>query len=96
MLGAAQSFLFGRTLMQHGRAIERIVEAPLLAPSEWYHGAQIAEVLGRAVAAVYFHRLGLKRGLAKFESILGPKIDAFGYAKAAWRTVLLKSCAARA
>jgi hypothetical protein len=96
VLGAAQSFLFGRALMQHGHAIERIVEVPLLVPSEWYHGVQIADMLGRAVAAVQLHRRGLKRGLAKFESILGPKIDAFGYAKDSWRTVLLRTCAAKA
>lgn len=96
VLGAAQSFLFGRALMQHGRAIERIVEAPLLVPSEWYHGVQIADMLGRAVAAVQLHRLGLKRGLAKFESILGPKVDSYGYTKGDWRTVHLKACVGRA
>jgi hypothetical protein len=91
VLGAAQSYLFGRALIDSGRPIERIIEAPLLVPSEWYHGVQMADMVGRAVASVNLHRLGLQRGLAKFEAILGPKIDAFGYGKDNWHTVFLKA-----
>ena len=91
VLGAAQSFIFGRALDEFGRPIDRIVEAPLLVPSEWYHGIQMADMIGRTMAAVHLHRLGLQRGLAKIEAILGPKLDAFAYIKETWRTVYLKS-----
>jgi hypothetical protein len=59
-----------------------------------YHGVQMADMLGRAMAAVNLHRLGLQRGLAKFEAILGPKLDAFSYTKETWGTVYLKAPAA--
>lgn len=91
VLGAAQSFIFGRAQDNYGRPIDRIVEAPLLVPSEWYHGVQMADMLGRAMSTVNLHRLGLQRGLAKFEAILGPKLDAFGYTKEDWGTVHLKA-----
>jgi len=91
VLGAAQSFIFGRAMDNYGRPLDRIVEAPLLVPSEWYHGIQMADMIGRAMSAVNLHRLGLQRGLAKFEAILGPKLDAFAYTKETWGTVYLKT-----
>jgi len=51
----------------------------------------MADMLGRAMSAVNLHRLGLQRGLAKLEAILGPKLDAFGYTKETWGTVYLKA-----
>jgi hypothetical protein len=90
VLGAAQSFLFGRSRNQFGRSIDRIVEAPMLVPSEYYHGVQMADMIGRATAAVHLHRLGLRKGLAKLEAILEPKLDGHAFAKGAWTTVTLK------
>jgi len=34
----------------------RLVETPLLVPSDWYHGVQAAHVIGQAVARCYWHR----------------------------------------
>ena len=91
VLGAAQSFIFSRTSDNLEGPIERMVEAPLLVPSEWYHGVQMADMLGRAMSAVHLHRLGLQRGLAKLEGILGPKLDAFGFSKESWGTIFLEA-----
>lgn len=90
VLGAAQSFLFGRSKIHYGRRIERLVEAPMLVPSEWYHGVQMADMVGRAMAGVHLHRLQLQKGLAKLEAMLGPKVDQFGYGNGKWGTIQLK------
>ena len=36
-----------------GRAFERLVEGPMLVPSEYYHGVQVADVVARVVGSVY-------------------------------------------
>jgi hypothetical protein len=48
VLESAQSHLFGSTVPR----FERLIETPLLVPSEWYHGVQLADCVGRVVSAV--------------------------------------------
>jgi hypothetical protein len=51
VLASAQSDLFSNPVLNGPQA--RIVETPLLVPSEYYHGVQAADIIGRVVAAVH-------------------------------------------
>lgn len=77
VLGSCQSYLFSR-LRTSG-----IVETPLLVPSEWYHGVQCADVVGRVVSAIFEWRLcgGIRgrRNRRKDEAVLGSALDDLGY-----------------
>jgi hypothetical protein len=83
VLASAQSFLFAYL----GGPNLRIVETPLLVPSEWYHGVQIADVIGRAVSAVYRFRHLNDANFQAFDKALGPLVDRCEYVDGAWRSV---------
>src|SRR5262249_23151085 len=50
VLESAQSYLFSSSTTRRPDA--RVVETPLLVPSEWYHGVQAADTIGRVIGAL--------------------------------------------
>lgn len=73
VLHSAQSYLFSDPAFR-GRD-PRIVETPLLVPSEWYHGVQLADSIGRVVGAVYRHRCLGDARYRRDDDEFGPMLD---------------------
>lgn len=54
VLESAQSLLFSHSVFRKDDV--RVTDIPLLVPSEWYHGVQAADGVGRVVGASYWFR----------------------------------------
>ena len=87
VLASAQSYLFARP----GAAppFDRLTEIPLLVPSEYYHGIQAADMIGRVVAAVYRYRLAGQHNYSWADRQFGARLDACNANYGAWRSVYL-------
>jgi Protein of unknown function (DUF3800) len=90
VLGAAQVYLFGGS-QAHGIQISRLIEIPLLVPSEWYHGVQLADVIGRAVSVTMMARHLNYPKMQKAEPCLGPLLDQSKFSDEAWSTLYLRN-----
>jgi hypothetical protein len=86
VLASAQSYLFSAG---PGR-FERIVETPLLVPSEWYHGVQAADTIARTVGAVFRFRATGEAGYKRTATELGPLLDARAYTLDDWRSIFVR------
>jgi hypothetical protein len=77
LLGSAQSYLFSAPPVQLPGGFKRVVEVPFLVRSEWHHGVQAADTVARVVGKVFRARAG-DAHYAKFDKIMGPRLDAAG------------------
>jgi hypothetical protein len=69
LLASAQSYLFSRN------GVRRVAETPLLVRSDWHHGVQAADTVGRVVAAVHRYRADGDQAFLGFEQRFGPLLD---------------------
>lgn len=89
VLESAQSHLFSSPVFRRGDV--RVIETPLLVPSEWYHGVQAADVIGRAVARIYWHRKLGNPKLERYDDRLGPVLKAHTHSIGGWHSVYVRS-----
>jgi hypothetical protein len=89
VLGSAQSYLFSNPVLRLPKA--RLVETPLLVPSEWYHGVQAADTVGRVVGTLYRSRLLSDPAYRWTEAIFGAPLDAITKRIDAWTSVYLRA-----
>lgn len=85
VLASAQSYLFAAPGLPS--PFTRIIETPLLVPSEWYHGVQLADAIGRALALVYRWRNLRDPAYQWAEQRFGGDIDALKARYGNWSTV---------
>lgn len=83
VLASCQSFLFSRD-------IERIVETPLLVPSEWYHGVQCADSIGRIISAVFRWRYLEEEKYQIAAEMLGETVDGLAAVYGEWSSVWIR------
>lgn len=72
VMGSAQSYLFSSVVQT---PFERLIETPLLVPSEWYHGVQAADMVCRIIAALYRFRAAKQASFQWAENSLGTLVD---------------------
>ncbi|MFQ5680212.1 MAG: DUF3800 domain-containing protein [Gemmatimonadota bacterium] len=89
VLASAQSSLFSDPTFK--REHVRLVEAPLLVPSEWYHGVQAAHVIGQAVGKVYWYIKLAKAEYGTFHKRLHPIIQRHTHTIGGWHSVYVRS-----
>lgn len=89
LLASAQSYLY--SAVSAARPFERLVEVPLLVPSEWYHGVQAADTVGRVVGAVFRHRLCSDPAFQWAETEFGAIVNSLDVTcGAAWRSIYMR------
>lgn len=89
VLESAQSHLFSAP--EFRKPDVRITETPLLVPSEWYHGVQAADVIGRAVGRIYWHRKLNNPRFKKYDHQLGPVLSAHTHSIGGWHSIYVSS-----
>jgi hypothetical protein len=88
VLESAQSLLFSDPTFRQPHV--RMVETPLLVPSEWYHGVQAAQMIGQAVGKVYWHqRIGTVK-YRRFDNKLGWVLRQHTHSIENWRSVYIR------
>lgn len=88
VLSGAQGVLFSHPHLRGPNT--RILETPLLIPSEWYHGAQAADTVGRAIGALYRWRVLKEPKFSWAEEAVGGLIDSLAYNISPWSTVFVR------
>ncbi len=88
VLESAQSHLFSNPALNRPDA--RIIETPLLVPSEWYHGVQMADIVGRVIAAVYQWRLLRNSSFQWADQLYGPHLARLAYSIGNWTTLYVR------
>jgi len=89
LLRWAQSHLFSAGQIVPG-GFDRVVEVPLLVRSEWHHGIQAADTIGRVIGKLYRFRSCGDGKCEKYEKKFGARIDALAYSIENWSTVFVK------
>lgn len=89
VLASAQSHLFSDPVFRQPDV--RIVEIPLLVPSEWHHGVQAADGIGRAIGAIYWYRRMNNVRFKKYDRDLGPTVRAHTHTIGGWHSVHVRS-----
>lgn len=89
VLESAQSLLFSDPTFRQEHV--RVVETPLLVPSEWYHGVQAAHVIGQSIGKVYWARKLGKAKYRKFDNKLGWVIRQHTHTIGGWHSVHVRS-----
>jgi hypothetical protein len=88
VLESAQSHLFANPYMRQADA--RVIETPLLVATEWYHGVQLADVVGGVVGAAFRARALGDASFAWAEQQFGRRIDSLSFTEAGWSTVFVR------
>jgi len=87
VLASAQSYLFSSLAFR--RRDTRVIETPLLVPSEWYHGVQTADMIGRIVAALHLYRICKDNRYQWAESLFGALVGKLTYRIDQWSSVFI-------
>lgn len=88
VLRSAQSHIFSDDYMRAPGA--RLVETPLLVPSEYYHGVQVADLVGRVIAAIMRYRLIHDQAYRWAETGLGRSVGDVTYHIGQWKSVFVR------
>jgi len=76
VLASSQSYFFGHSWKPATR--NHIVEIPFLVRSEWHHGIQLADTIGRIVAHTHRYRLAGEQRYKRFDDLYGTSLDSLG------------------
>jgi hypothetical protein len=88
VLASALSYLFSApNLASH---FTRIIEGPLLVPSEWYQGVQAADVIGRVVSTIHRWRICKDPSSEMDEATFGAVMDERTAAADQWHSVYVR------
>jgi hypothetical protein len=69
LLASAQSYLYSKP------TVRRVAETPFLVRSDWHHGVQAADTIGRVLAAVHRYRADGDLTYQPLERTFGPLLD---------------------
>jgi hypothetical protein len=86
LLASAQSFLYSAVA-----PFDRLVEAPLLVPSEWYHGVQAADSICRVIAALFRFRCANAANFAWAQNDFGAQVDRLNRPIGNWTTIFVST-----
>lgn len=89
VLASAQSYLFSDLMFRQPDV--RVTEIPLLVPSEWHHGVQAADGIGRAIGSIYWHRRMKNGHFKKYDVSLGPIVRAHTHTIGGWHSVSVQA-----
>lgn len=70
LLGSAQSYLFS-----HQFELRRVAETPLLVRSDWHHGVQAADTVGRVLGGLFRYRAAGEQEFRCYEQRFGSIVD---------------------
>lgn len=70
LLASAQSYLYS-----HSHESRRVAETPLLVRSDWHHGVQAADTVGRVLGGLFRYRAAGDRKYVDYEHRFGKLVD---------------------